>query len=94
MLISTEAASRTGQPSHVVSYEAIMLFQTYTVRTEPATLTTIPKLKMEITAILCRVGNFRFQINGIGRTVTRKSVKILMTLAEKTMAPSFKHLYG
>jgi hypothetical protein len=26
--------------------------------------------------------------------VTRKSVKILMTLAEKTMAPSFKHLYG
>lgn len=91
MLISTDAASKIGHPSHVLSCEAIILFHTYTVRTDPATLTTIPSPKMEMTAIRWRAGNLRFQIKGIGRTVTRKSVKMLITLAEKTIAPEFMH---
>lgn len=48
---------------------------------------------MEITASRWRAGSFRLQINGIGKAVTRKSVKMLITLAEKTIAPSFMQWY-
>lgn len=64
------------------------------MRTEPATLTTTPSPKIEITASRWRVGSLRLQIRGIGIVVTRKSVKMLITLAEKTMSPSFMHLCG
>lgn len=33
-------------------------------------------------------------MSGIGRAVTRKSVNMLITLAEKTMSPSLRHLWG
>jgi hypothetical protein len=49
---------------------------------------------MEITARRWRAGSFKLQISGMGRVVTRKSVKMLITLAEKTMAPSFMQWYG
>jgi hypothetical protein len=49
---------------------------------------------MEMTARRWRAGSLRLQINGMGRAVTRKSVKILMTLAEKTILPPSRHLYG
>lgn len=64
------------------------------MRTEPATLTTTPSPKIEITASRWRVGSLRLQMRGIGSVVTRKSVKMLITLAEKTMSPSLMHLYG
>jgi hypothetical protein len=52
----------------------------------------IPSPKIEMTARRWRAGSFRLQMRGIGIAVARKSVKILITLAEKTMYGSFMHL--
>lgn len=49
---------------------------------------------MEMTASRWRARNFRLQISGIGSTVTRKSVIVLIILAEVAMALSFKQWCG